>query len=224
HGVALPVPAYHPVYPWMLAAFLLGLVLAFLVKRRARQYQARTGRRIPDLGLRLFFIVAPPLVLFLIFRQELTLDLPVLVGFNFRGGVTPTPEMAALAIGLIVYTAAFIAEIVRGGIEAVGRGQSEAALALGFRRLLVLRLVILPQALRVILPPLTSEYLNLVKNSTLAVAIGFFDFFSVANTTLNQTGQAIEVMAIVALVYLSLSLTLSVMMNAYDRRVALVER
>ena len=150
--------------------------------------------------------------------------MPQLGTFNFAGGITVSPEFAALVVGLVVYTAAFIGEIVRGGIEAVSRGQSEAARALGLSNGQVLRLVVLPQALRVIIPPLTSEYLNLAKNSTLAVAIGFFDYFSVANTMLNQTGQAIEAMTLIAAVYLSLSLGLSLLMNLYNRRMALVER
>jgi general L-amino acid transport system permease protein len=163
-------------------------------------------------------------MLFLALGAPFSLDMPQLGTFNFTGGITVSPEFSALVVGLVVYTAAFIGEIVRSGVEAESRGQSEAARALGLRGAQVLRLVVLPQAVRVIIPPLTSEYLNLAKNSTLAVTIGFFDYFSVANTMLNQTGQTIEAMALIAAVYLSLSLGLSLLMNLYNRRMALVER
>ena len=150
--------------------------------------------------------------------------MPVLHGFNFQGGLVLTPEFAALLIGLTFYTAAYIAEIVRSGIQSVPRGQREAAEALGLRHGQVLRLVVLPQALRVIIPPLTSEYLNITKNSTLAVAIGYQDLMSIADTTLNQTGQSIETIAIVMAVFLTLSLSISALMNWYNARIALVER
>jgi general L-amino acid transport system permease protein len=146
---------------------------------------------------------------------------PVLQGFNFTGGIALTPEFAALLLGLIIYTAAFIAEIVRAGVLAVDKGQREAAAALGLPYWRALRLVILPQALRVIVPPMTSQYLNLTKNSSLAVAIGYPDLVSIANTTLNQTGQAIEGVGIIMLVYLTISLSISAFMNWYNRRIAL---
>jgi general L-amino acid transport system permease protein len=146
------------------------------------------------------------------------------MGFNFQGGATLSPEFAALATGLVVYTAAFVAEIVRSGIQAVGRGQWEAARALGLPAGRIMRLVILPQALRVIVPPLTSQYLNLTKNSSLAIVIGYQDLFSVSNTSINQTGQAIEVIFIMMTVYLALSLLTSAFMNFYNARVALRER
>ena len=148
-------------------------------------------------------------------------DVPVLSGFNFAGGVALTPEFAALLIGLAVYTGGFIAEIVRAGIAAVPRGQSDAARALGLARRDAMRHVVLPQALRLAVPPLTSQYLNLAKNSSLAVAIGYPDLVSIANTTINQTGQAIEGVAIIMAVYLAISLSISALMNLYNRRVAL---
>ncbi|HUB97834.1 MAG TPA: ABC transporter permease subunit [Stellaceae bacterium] len=148
-------------------------------------------------------------------------DWPALHGFNFTGGITLTPEFAALLIGLTVYTAAFIAEIVRSGIEGVPAGQAEAAAALGLRRGQVLRLVVLPQALRIIVPPLASEYLALTKNSSLAIAIGYPELMSITNTTLNQTGQAIEAIALMMAIYLAVSLATSLAMNWYNRRVAL---
>ena len=153
-----------------------------------------------------------------------TIDWPALRGFNFRGGVTVSPEYFALLLGLVLYTAGFIAEIVRAGILAVPQGQWEAAQALGLRPGQVLKRIVLPQALRVIVPPMTSQYLNITKNSSLAVAIGYQDIVSIANTTLNQTGQAIEGIAIIMLVYLTISLSISLFMNWYNARIALVER
>ena len=166
----------------------------------------------------------PPLLAWLASGAPTALDVPVFTRFTFRGGSSITPEFLSLLAGLVLYTAAFIAENVRGGIQAVPRGQSEAAAALGLRRGTALRLVILPQALRIVIPPTTSQYLNLAKNSSLAVAIGYPDLVSVTNTSLNQNGQAIECISIMMGVYLTISLSISVVMNVYDRYVALVER
>ncbi len=152
------------------------------------------------------------------------LEWPELKGFNFTGGASISPEFAALLIGLTVYTASFIAEIVRAGILSVSHGQTEAALALGLKPSATMRLIVLPQALQVIIPPITSQYLNLTKNSSLAVIIGYPDLVSIANTTLNQTGQAVEGIAMIMAVYLAISLTISLVMNLYNRAVALVER
>jgi general L-amino acid transport system permease protein len=152
------------------------------------------------------------------------MDIPKLVGFNFTGGITVSPEFIAILLGLILYTAAFVAEAVRAGIQSVSKGQREAAMAIGLRPTFVLNLVILPQALRVIIPPLTSQMLNLTKNSSLAVAIGYPDFVSVANTTIFQTGQAIEGVALIMALYLIFSLSTSAFMNWYNKRVTLVER
>jgi general L-amino acid transport system permease protein len=145
-------------------------------------------------------------------------SVPVLEGFNFTGGGHLSPEFATLLIGLVTYTAAFIAEIVRAGILAVGRGQVDAGRALGLRHAAMLRYVVLPQALRVIVPPLTSQYLNLIKNSSLAVAIGYPDFVAIVSTTINQTGQAIEGVVLIMAVYLTISLALSALMNWYNAR------
>jgi len=150
-----------------------------------------------------------------------SLEIPRLEGFNFAGGAVLTPEFAALIAGLVFYTAAFIAEIVRAGVLAVSRGQVDAANALGLTRRAALRYVVLPQALRLVVPPMTSQYLNLTKNSSLAVAIGYPDLVSIANTTMNQTGQAIEGIAIIMAVYLTISLSISALMNWYNRRVAM---
>ncbi len=223
-GVVLPVPAADPAYLWMGAALIGGFLASFALARWARQRHRRSGRSFPILPTALALTLIPPLLVFLGAGAPLTLDVPHLAGFNFRGGIGVTPEFTALLLGLVVYTAAFIGEIMRSGILAVSRGQTEAALALGLSRFAVLRLVVLPQAVRIIIPPLTSEYLSLTKNSSLAVAIGFQDLVSIGNTTLNQTGQAIEVMAIIAAVYLAISLLISLLMNLYNRRAALVER
>jgi general L-amino acid transport system permease protein len=164
-------------------------------------------------------------VLALVGADPVTVEVPVKGTFNLRGGLQLYPEFVALVLGLTLYTAAFIAEVVRAGIQAVSRGQTEAARALGLQPGPTLRLVVIPQAMRVIVPPLTSQYLNLTKNSSLAVAIGYPDLVQVfMGTVLNQTGQAVEVVAITMAVYLSISLVTALVMNVYNRRVALVER
>ena len=170
-------------------------------------------------------VVALPLVVYFLVGMPISLEYPALKGFNFQGGVVVIPELAALLVALSFYTAAFIAEIVRSGILAVSKGQSEAAESLGLTRTQALKLVIIPQAMRVIIPPLTSQYLNLTKNSSLATAIGYPDLVSVfMGTTLNQTGQAIEVIALTMAVYLTISISTSILMNIYNKKMALVER
>jgi general L-amino acid transport system permease protein len=223
-GVNFPVPEAHPAYLWMLLALAVALLGAIAVKRWARRRQALTGAPFPTVWAGAALIVGLPLLVFLAAGAPLRLDWPELAGFNFGGGHSVSPEFAALLIGLTVYTAAFIAEIVRAGILAVSWGQNEAAQALGLRPVQTMRLIVLPQALRVIIPPMTSQYLNLTKNSSLAVAIGYPDLVSIANTTLNQTGQAVEGIAMIMAVYLVISLTISLLMNFYNRAVALVER
>jgi general L-amino acid transport system permease protein len=219
-GLFIPVPAAHPVHAWTLAALAGGIVAAIGFARWAARRRARTGTAPPVLELTLALVLIPPALIFVAGGAPVEFDIPRLAGFNFSGGMALTPEFAALAGGLIVYTAAFIAEIVRAGILAVPQGQFEAAYALGLRRRRALRLVILPQALRVIVPPLTNQYLNLTKNSSLAVAIGYPDLVSIANTAINQTGQAVEGIAIIMTVYLTISLTISVLMNGYNARMA----
>jgi general L-amino acid transport system permease protein len=157
-------------------------------------------------------------------ETPLRFSVPRLEGLNFTGGMKLTPNFAAILIGLVLYTGAFIAEIVRAGIQAIPRGQTEAARALGLSETQRLRLIILPQALRIIIPPLTSQYLNLAKNSSLAIAIGYPDLWAISYTTLNQSGRAIQIMLIVMASYLSISLIISMLLNWYNRRVALVER
>jgi general L-amino acid transport system permease protein len=169
-------------------------------------------------------MVILPLVVWAAFGAPFHWDVPALHGFNFQGGTNISPEYFALLIGLVTYTAGYIAEIVRSGIQAVAWGQWEAAGALGMKRGTILRHIVLPQALRVIIPPMTSQYLNLTKNSSLAIAIGYQDLVSIANTTLNQTGQAIEGIAVIMAVYLTISLSISLFMNWYNAHIALVER
>jgi len=220
-GLAFPLPTAHPVHLWMLVAFGSSLAIAWGVARWAARRQQLTGQQFPSLAAGLGIVLGLPVLVFLAAGAPRELDTPALSGFNFTGGAVLSPEFATLLIGLVVYTAAFIAEIVRAGVLAVDRGQVEAANALGLSRTLSMRLVILPQALRVIVPPMTSQYLNLTKNSSLAVAIGYPDLVSIANTTMNQTGQAIEGIAVIMLVYLTISLSISAFMNWYNRRVAL---
>lgn len=223
-GVFFPVPVYDPLYLWMAAALALGVAAAVLLGVWGRRHQARTGRGLRLAWPGLALILLPPAIVFFAGGAPHLLDVPHPTRFDFSGGRSITPELAALLAGLVAYTAAFIGEILRGSILSVRSGQSEAAAALGLTRGQALRLIVLPQAIRVAIPPLTSEYLNLAKNSSLAVAIGFPELFSVTNTVANQTGQAIEAMAIVSATYLAVSLSISLLMNLYNRSMALVER
>jgi general L-amino acid transport system permease protein len=223
-GIVFPVPREHPAFKWMALAFVVGVAAAYFVRRWARDRQAQTGRQFPAGWVGLGLILGLPSLVFLGFGAPLALDIPALKGFNFAGGAAMSPEFGALILGLVIYTGSYIAEIVRAGILAVSWGQSEAAMALGLKPGQRMRLVVLPQALRVIVPPMTSEYLSLTKNSSLAVAIGYPDLVSIANTTINQTGQAVEGIAMIMAVYLSISLIISLLMNLYNRAVALVER
>jgi general L-amino acid transport system permease protein len=223
-GLRYPLPEPDPAYPRVILALAIGLVAAWLYARSARARQMRTGAIVPVLWPVLGIVIGLPLAAWALSGAPSAFDMPRKEQFGFEGGASMSPEFLALLFGLVTYTATFIAEIVRAGILAVSWGQTEAASALGLRRSLVLRLVLLPQALRVIVPPLTSQYLNIVKNSSLAVAIGYPDLVSIANTTLNQTGQAIECISIIMAVYLTVSLSIAAFMNWYNRRIALVER
>jgi general L-amino acid transport system permease protein len=207
-----------------LIAFLVAVVLAFLVARWARVRQAATGEQFPVISTNVALLLGLPTLAYFISGAPVTIEYPELRGFNFRGGVNVVPELIALLVALSTYTAAFIGEIVRAGIQAVSHGQTEAAHALGVKPGPTLRLVIIPQALRVIIPPLASQYLNLTKNSSLAVAIGYPDLVAMGGTVLNQTGQAIEIIAIWMVVYLTLSLLTSAFMNWFNSRMKLVER
>lgn len=206
-------------------AILAGVAIAVAFGACARAHQKRTGKQLPVLLVIILSLIGPPLLAYSAVGSPWTLTYPELRGFNFRGGQQIYPEFAALLIGLSVYTASFIAEIVRGGVQAVSRGQTEAAHALGLSHGKTLRLVVVPQALRIIIPPLTSQYLNLIKNSSLAVFVGYPDLVQVfAGSVLNQTGAAVQVMAITLAVYLVISLITSAAMNAFNQRFALVER
>jgi general L-amino acid transport system permease protein len=222
-GVKIPAPIADPALWVFLAALAAGAIGWWLLLRRERARQEATGQRRPTILPGLAMLVLLPAGA-LALGHVPTVQFPELAGFNFEGGTTLSPEFFALLIGLVAYTSAFVAEIVRAGIQSVHRGQWEAARALGLPPGRIMRLVILPQALRVIIPPMTSQYLNLTKNSSLAVVIGYPDLVSVANTSINQTGQAIEVIAIFMAVYLLISLITSGLMNWYNSRVALKER
>lgn len=223
-GLQFPAIIHEPAQLPVIAVFVASVVAALVYRRRQFQRQLETGQEpkllLPILGI----LILPALAVFLLMGAPLQLDVPEFRTFNYRGGASVTPEFLSLLIGLSFYTGGFIAEIVRSGIMGVPWGQTEASSALGLRRGLQLRLIILPQALRIIIPPTTSNYLNLTKNSSLAVAIGYPDLVSVGNTTLNQTGQALECIAIMMAVYLTISLLISAFMNWYNLRIALVER
>jgi general L-amino acid transport system permease protein len=223
-GVVFAVPESHPAHKYMFLALIVACVVVYFIRRWAKKRQEQTGQIFPIFRVSVAIILGFPLVTWFVFGAPTTMDVPRLVGFNFKGGTTLSPEFIALLLGLVLYTAAFVAEVVRAGIQSVSKGQREAAMSIALRPNQVLNLVILPQALRVIIPPLTSQMLNLTKNSSLAVAIGFPDFVSVANTTMNQTGQSIEGVALIMAVYLIFSLSTSAFMNWYNKKVALVER
>ncbi|MFD1694069.1 amino acid ABC transporter permease [Roseibium aestuarii] len=231
-GLRGPAPIFEPGSQFMFYALIVAIGAAFGLSRWARKRQDATGQQFPSFWAGLGLIIGLPTVVCLLTGVPVHLEYPVFNetgpilkrGFELGTGFNLIPELLALVLALSLYTAAFIAEIVRAGIQAVSHGQTEAAQALGIRQGLTLRLVVIPQAMRVIIPPLTSQFLNLTKNSSLAVAIGFPDLVSMGGTVLNQTGQALEVIAIWMAVYLSLSLLTSAFMNWYNQRMALVER
>jgi general L-amino acid transport system permease protein len=205
----------------VLVAFAVACVAGIVLRVWARRRQEATGRQFPVLWTSLALIVGLTFVALVATGFPISFEKPTLRGFNFAGGMRVIPEFVALLIALVTYTAAFIAEIVRAGVLAVRRGQWEAAFAIGLTRAQALRRVVMPQALRVIIPPAASQYLNIAKNSSLAVAIGYPDLVAVANTAINQTGQAIEGVAIIMAVYLTISLSISAFMNWYNARIAL---
>jgi len=223
-GLVFAVPEFHPAHIYMGVAFLAGCVSVFFLRRWARKRQAKTGMAFPVFRVSVGILVLLPLLAWMAGGSPTTMSVPVLKVFNFQGGFNVSPEFTALLLGLVLYTAAFVAEVVRAGIQSVSKGQREAAMSIGLKQGQVLNLIILPQSLRVIIPPLTSQMLNLTKNSSLAVAIGYPDFVSVAGTAINQTGQAIEGVAMIMLVYLFFSLSTSAFMNWYNKKMALVER
>ena len=224
-GLIVPEPLFQSGFGWVVIALGIGVVAAIGFYIWARRRQMRTGEQAPVFLVALALVVGLPLVVAALLGFPIAFDVPKAGRFNIVGGLNLQPEFMALLFGLSMYTAAFIAEVVRAGILAVARGQTEAAYSLGFKPGPTLRLIVVPQAMRVIVPPLTNQYLNLIKNSSLAVAIGYPDLVQVfSGTVLNQTGQAVEVIAITMLVYLFISLVTSLAMNIYNRRMALVER
>jgi general L-amino acid transport system permease protein len=224
-GLYLPKPVFSAGAWEVGAALLVGIMAAYLFSRWAARRQAQTGQRAPVFSIGAALIVLPPLALYFIAGMPIGLNYAALSGFNLRGGLQVFPEFAALVFGLVTYTAAFIAEIVRAGVLAVSQGQTEASSALGLKRGWTMRLIVVPQAMRLIIPPLTSQYLNIVKNSSLAVFIGYPDLVLIfAGTVLNQTHAAVQVMAITMAVYLVISLAIAALLNVYNDRMSLKER
>ncbi|MBU2864842.1 amino acid ABC transporter permease [Reinekea forsetii] len=224
-GLFAPKPIFEDGFGLVVAAVIIAIISVFVIRRWARIRQEKTGEQFPVLYTALGLLIGLPLVAFLVTGLPLSWDVPALKGFNFQGGMVLTPEFAALVFALSVYTSSFIAEIVRAGILSVDNGQTEAAYSLGIKPSWTTKLIIVPQALRVIIPPLTSQYLNLTKNSSLAAAIAYPDLVAVfAGTALNQVGQAVEIMGMTLAVYLFLSLFISMLMNWYNARNALIER
>lgn len=224
-GLFFPSPIFEEGSNLIGIAVITAIVFILFLSKWAKNKQRLTGQQTPVLRYSLLALFGLPTLAYFISGMPISIEYPELKGFNFRGGISIIPELAALVVALSVYTASFIAEIVRSGINAVSHGQTEAAMALGLPRKRTLKLVVIPQAMRIIIPPLTSQYLNLTKNSSLAMAIGYPDLVSVfAGTTLNQTGQAIEIITMTMAVYLTLSLLTSFLMNIYNSKVALVER
>ena len=223
-GLAFPSPVWAVGHAWMALGALLGLVGGVAYRRWAQREFERTGQDRNRWAAPLAAVVIGALVGWALGGAPSEWSLPEQLAFMVDGGISATPEFMAVLIGLTTYTGAFIAEIVRGGIQSVSHGQTEAASAIGLSRRQQMRLVVLPQALRVIIPPMTNQYLNLTKNSSLAVAIGYPDVVSIANTTLNQSGRAVECITIIMIVYLSTSLSTSALMNWYNKRVAILER
>ena len=223
-GLYFPVPMADPIHKWMGVGLLVGVAAAYALHRWAKRRQEATGQPFPSILAGIGVTLGVPFVVWLAGGAPHHMSWPELKGFNFVGGTVIQPEFTALLVGLVLYTSAFVAEIVRSGILALHKGQSEAAAALGLSRGQSMRLVLLPQALRVIVPPMTSQYLNITKNSSLAIAIGYPDLVASINVTINQTGQAIENILIIMAAYLSVSLSISAFMNWYNKRIALRER
>lgn len=223
-GLAFPKPMFGSLFWLTLVAVVVAVAIAVVIARWAKKRQMATGQQFHTIWTALGLIIGLPLIVFLVSGSPLAFDYPVAGRFNLTGGSVVGPEFMSLFLALSFYTAAFIAEIVRSGIRSVAKGQSEAASALGLHSSAITRLVVVPQAMRIIIPPLSSQYLNLTKNSSLAVAVGYADLFAVGGTVLNQTGQSIEIVTILMVVYLSLSIATSIFMNWFNAKMALVER
>lgn len=224
-GFFIPQPVFEPLFWVVFILFLAGIGFMLWFRKYAKKVQDETGHHYPVFWIGLGALIGIPTLAYFVLGSPIIWDVPELKGFNFKGGMAIRPEFIALWLALSCYTAAFIGEIVRAGISAVDYGQTEAASALGLKRNKVLNLVVIPQALRIIVPPLTSQYLNLTKNSSLAIAIGYMDILAtIGGISLNQTGREMECMIIVLLLYLTLSLIISAVMNWYNNRIKLVER
>ncbi len=224
-GFFVPKPLFEPLFWVVFGLFVLGILFTIWFRRYAKNVQDQTGKQYPVFWISLAAIIGVPVLAFLVLGMPINWDVPELKGFNYKGGMVLRPEFIALWLALSLYTAAFIGEIVRAGITAVNWGQTEAASALGLTRSRTLNLVVIPQALRIIIPPLTSQYLNLTKNSSLALAVGYMDIVAtIGGISLNQTGREMECMTIVLLLYLTFSLIISTFMNWYNKRIKLVER
>ena len=219
-GLFSPSPIFKEGFSLVLWSFLIAIIASILIKNILKKKQEKTGKQYPIFLINSALIIFTPILVYYIMGRPLEFDVPVLKGFNFKGGMVIRPEFLGMLFGLSIYTAAFISETVRSGIIAVSKGQREASQALGLKNNLVMRLIVIPQALRVIIPPLTSQYLNLTKNSSLGIAIGYADLVhGFGGISLNQTGRAIEIMLMVMLTYLTISLTISLFMNIYNKSV-----
>lgn len=223
-GLTIPAPVANPAYPWMVIAFAAGIAFSIGFSFWAKRHREKTGKYIETLWIGLGAILGLPLLVWLFAGMPIEMDIPVRKGFNFAGGMNVSPEFTALLLGISMYSSGFIAEIVRAGIKSVPKGQTEAARSISLRPRFIMRYIVLPQALRVIVPPLTSQFVSLSKNSSIAVVVGYPDLVNVGNTVMNQTGQAVEAIAIMMIVYLMISIATSTLMNLYNRVVAIKER
>lgn len=223
-GLTMPVPVGNPAYAWMFAAFVVAIVFSIVFSHWARRHRERTGKYVETLWISIGAMIGLPLLVWIFAGMPSEMNIPLRKGFNFAGGMNVSPEFTALLLGISMYSSGFIAEIVRAGIKSVPRGQTEAARSISLRPRFIMRYIVMPQALRVIVPPLTSQYVSLSKNSSIAVVVGYPDLVNVGNTVMNQTGQAVEAIAIMMVVYLIISVATSSLMNFYNRAVAIKER
>ncbi len=223
-GLVLPWPSDAAAFAWVLTAFAVAIAAALFIMRWATAHRRLTGHAVPVIGWTLALIAGAPVAVWLLQGAPSGFSIPQMQSFNFQGGVTISPEFLALLLGLSLYIGAFIAEIVRSGIQSVGKGQIEAARAIGLRPAQIYRRVVLPQALRVMLPPTASQYMSLVKNSSLGVAIGYPELFNVNNTIITLSGHTIEAIGIMMAIYLSISLMIAALMNRYNQTVQIRER
>ena len=219
-GLYSPLPIIKDGFSIVLASFIIAIILSIFIKKNLKRKQEQTGKQYPIFLINSALIIFTPIIFYYIMGMPIEFEIPVLKGFNFKGGMVIRPEFIGMLLGLSIYTAAFISETVRSGIISVSKGQREASQALGLKNNLIMRLIVIPQALRVIIPPLTSQYLNLTKNSSLGIAIGYADLVhGFGGISLNQTGRAIEIMGMVMLTYLTISLIISLFMNIYNKSV-----